>query len=81
MHKIRSEEVMVRFGKNVRRLRLEREMTQEELAEGAGISQVQITRIESGKINTSISTVVAIASALGVNEGELFWVEFVVALK
>lgn len=72
MHKIRSEEVMVRFGKNVRRLRLEREMTQEELAEGAGISQVQITRIESGKINTSISTVVAIASALGVNEGELF---------
>lgn len=72
MHKIRSEEVMARFGKNVRRLRLERDLTQEELAEGAGISQVQITRIESGKINTSISTVVAIAGALGVGEGELF---------
>lgn len=72
MHKIRSEKVMARFGKNVRRLRLERDLTQEELAEGAGISQVQITRIESGKINTSISTVVAIAGALGVGEGELF---------
>lgn len=72
MHKIRSEEVMVRFGKNVRRLRVERDLTQEALAEGAGISQVQIARIESGKINTSISTVVAIASALGVGEGELF---------
>jgi transcriptional regulator with XRE-family HTH domain len=72
MHKIRNKEVMANFGRNVRRIRLEKGFTQEELAESAGISQVQIARIESGKINTSISTVVAIAKALGVGEGELF---------
>lgn len=72
MHKIRNKEVMANFGRNVRKIRLEKDLTQEELAEGAGISQVQIARIESGKINTSISTVVAIAKALGVGEGELF---------
>lgn len=72
MHKIRNEEVMAMFGRNVRRVRMDKGFTQEELAEGAGISQVQIARIEAGKINTSISTVVAIAKALGVKEGELF---------
>lgn len=72
MHKIRNEEVMAMFGRNVRRIRMDKGFTQEELAEGAGISQVQIARIEAGKINTSISTVVAIARALGVGEGELF---------
>lgn len=72
MHKIRNEEVMAMFGRNVRKIRMDKGFTQEELAEGAGISQVQIARIEAGKINTSISTVVAIAKALGVKEGELF---------
>lgn len=72
MHKVRSEEVMAMFGQNVRKIRLDKGLTQEELAESAGISQVQIARIEAGKINTSISTVVAIAKALGVKEGELF---------
>lgn len=72
MHKVRNLEVMNRFGKNVRRIRIEKGMTQEELSEEAEISQVQVARIESGKLNTSISTVSAIAKALNVNEGELF---------
>jgi transcriptional regulator with XRE-family HTH domain len=72
MHKIRNEKVMAMFGQNVRRIRIEKNLTQEQLAEGASISQVQIARIEAGKINTSISTVVAVAKALGVGEGELF---------
>jgi len=66
------EKVMANFGQNVHRIRLEKDLTQEEFAEGAGISQVQIARIEAGQINTSISIVVAIAQALGVKEGELF---------
>lgn len=72
MHKVRNIDVMNRFGKNVRRIRIEISMTQEQLADESGISQVQVARIESGKLNTSISTVSAIASALKVNEGELF---------
>lgn len=72
MHKVRNEDVMLNFGKNVSRIRVSKGFTQEQLAEEAKISQVQVARIESGKLNTSISTVSAIATALGVNEGELF---------
>ena len=72
MHKIRNEKVMAMFGQNVRRIPIEKNLTQEQLAEGANTSQVQIARIEAGKINTSISTVVAVAKALGVGEGDLF---------
>lgn len=72
MHKVRSEKVMSTFGKNVLRIRLENGLTQEQLADEAGISQVQVARIESGKLNTSISTVVAIADALNTDIGNLF---------
>ncbi len=72
MHKVRNNEVMVLFGKNVRKIRIEQNKTQEQLAEDAKISQVQIARIESGKLNTSISTVAALALALQVNEGDFF---------
>ncbi|GEM_PF-6528793 len=61
MHKIRNEEAVAMFGQNVRRIHMDKDFTQEELAEGAGISQVQIARIEARRINTSISTDIAIA--------------------
>lgn len=60
------------FGRNLRKIRLDKGFTQEQLAEEAKISQVQIARIESGKLNTSISTVVALAKALKIQEGEFF---------
>jgi transcriptional regulator with XRE-family HTH domain len=72
MHKVRNEEVMMLFGKNVSKIRNDKGITQEELAEEAKISQVQVARIESGRLNTSISTLIAIATALGVNAGDLF---------
>ncbi|MEX0313168.1 MAG: helix-turn-helix domain-containing protein [Allomuricauda sp.] len=72
MHKVRNQKVMSMFGQNVRSIRVKKSITQEQLAEDAGISQVQVARIESGKINTSISTVVALAKALDVEEGSFF---------
>lgn len=72
MHKIRNERVMKIFGKNVHAIRLSKGYTQEYLAEEAKISQVQVARIESGKLNTSISTVASLALALNVDVGEFF---------
>ena len=72
MHKIRNEEVMKMFGRNVQEIRLSKGYTQEYLAEEAKISQVQVARIESGKLNTSISTVVSLATALKVDVGDFF---------
>lgn len=60
------------FGKNVHAIRLSKGYTQEYLAEEAKISQVQVARIESGKLNTSISTVASLALALNVDVGEFF---------
>ena len=60
------------FGKNVHDIRLSKGYTQEYLAEEAKISQVQVARIESGKLNTSISTVASLAVALNVEVGDFF---------
>lgn len=73
MHKVRDVHVMQTFGKNVLRLRLKNGLTQEQLAEEAGISQVQVARIESGKLNTSISTLVVLSKALKSSIGEFFF--------
>ncbi len=63
---------MEAFGKRVLELRTEKGITQEILAESAGISQVQVARIEAGSINTSLSTIYAIADALKISTSELF---------
>jgi predicted transcriptional regulator len=46
-------------------------MTQEHLAESAGISQVQIARIERGNLNTSVSTLISIIKALDTTPNDL----------
>jgi len=47
-------------------------MTQEKLAFSVGIEISQISRIERGILNTSISTVKAIANALDIPVKDLF---------
>lgn len=72
MQNIRDEEILRKFGDNLRRVRLAKGKTQEQLAEDAGISQVQIARIENGKINTSLCTIQRLLDGLGVKANELF---------
>lgn len=59
-------------GANVRRFRLERSMTQKELAERAGLKAGYVSRLECGKCNAPISRIAAIANVLGVPVPELF---------
>jgi len=51
---------------------MSRGITQEELAYKTGLALSQIARIETGKLNTSISTVQVILDALGAEANELF---------
>lgn len=53
-------------------MRLQRGLSQEQLAWATNLEFSQINRIESGKINTSISNVFIIAKALSVEPKELF---------
>jgi len=45
--------------------RIDRKMTQAELAEKAGLSQVMIARLESGTSNPTYSTLTRVAHVLG----------------
>ena len=56
------------IGENIRRIRMEKHMTQKELGEKlGGISQQQIGQWETGKANPKIDTIQKIADALNVS--------------
>ncbi len=60
------------FGLRVKQLRLAKRLSQEALAFEANIEIVQLSRIERGVINTSISQAFNLANALNLNVMELF---------
>jgi transcriptional regulator with XRE-family HTH domain len=59
------------FGKHVKSLRLARKLSREVVAAKAEIETMQIYRIEKGRVNTTISTLYAIARALEVTPSEM----------
>lgn len=61
-----------KFGENLKQVRLDKKLSQEALAFTADIPISQIGRIERGEINTTISTVKALAVALNVSVKDLF---------
>lgn len=64
--------ILISFGGNLRKLRLAKGLTQEQLANELGIEISQISRIERGVINTSVTTLYAIANALKIDVSQLF---------
>lgn len=61
-----------KFGKAVRRLRLAKNWTQEQLAEHADLHTTYVGGIERGERNVGLENIVKIARALGVSPGTLF---------
>ncbi|MEO9802354.1 MAG: helix-turn-helix transcriptional regulator [Reichenbachiella sp.] len=72
MTKIRDDRFLMDFGKRVRELRIEKEMSQYQLSYASDIPKSQIVRIEQGEVNTGISSVAAIARALKIEPKDLF---------
>ena len=58
-------------GANFARLRREKGLTQEEVAERSGFSQQYISGLERGRRNPTIVTVYELAQALGVSHVDL----------
>lgn len=58
-------------GRNVRRIRAERGLTQEQLAEMTGFSQQYVSGLEQGHRNPTVVTLFELAQALGVTPAEL----------
>lgn len=64
--------VRLRVGKNIRRLRLSRGLSQERLAERVGNSWKHIGQVERGEVNVGLDILSRVANALAVDVGDLF---------
>ncbi|MFQ5852699.1 MAG: helix-turn-helix domain-containing protein [Candidatus Binatia bacterium] len=60
------------FGKNVKRLREQRNWSQEQLAERSGLHRTYISGIERGARNPTILIAAKLAQALNVHPADLF---------
>jgi transcriptional regulator with XRE-family HTH domain len=64
--------IKVKFGENVKKLRLKKELSQEAFAHLANLDRTYIPSIEKGERNVSIIVIEKIATALNVEITELF---------
>ena len=62
---------VVKIGKNLKRLREDRLLTQAELAERAGIALSSLVRVENDQVDPRFSTIRKLARALDVDHREL----------
>lgn len=67
----RPENPQPALGAAIRAIRDERDLKQLDVAEDAGLTVAHLSKIETGKVNPTWSTVAALASALGVTVAEL----------
>ena len=68
---LKRDAVLAALGQNVRRRREARELTQERLAEKAGLDPTYISGIERGLRNPGIKNVARLAKALGLTTSAL----------
>ena len=69
------ESILTKFGKKVREKRLQRGISQEKLAEKAGVHRTYIGMIERGEKNITLQNIEKIAKALGISLDELMSLE------
>lgn len=67
----RDEDVLRKFGEHLRQYRIDRHLTQEELAAKAGFSRSYYTEIETGKRNISLLNLKRLADCLEISLSEL----------
>ena len=60
------------MAKNIKRLRENKKLSQDDLSIKSGVIQAQISRIERGLVEPSISTLEKLANALEVSVSEFF---------
>lgn len=67
-----SEEILNRFGYAVRRIRQDRHISQERLADRCGLHRTYISDVELGKRNVSLENIEKMAHAFDMTMAELF---------
>ena len=65
-------EILIKYGQAVRKIRLEKGISQEMLADLSGLHRTYMSDVELGKRNVSLENIDRIASALDVSISEIF---------
>jgi len=60
-----------KLGKNLKRIRTEKGISQSDVAESLGVSRGFISNIEKGKTNPTLATIVRLANAIEASSDEL----------
>ena len=66
------EVIIMNIGENIKAFRSIKKLSQKEVALTIGIDQAQYSRIESGKVEPTVSSLKKIADALGIAIGDFF---------
>jgi transcriptional regulator with XRE-family HTH domain len=66
------ERIQLKFANHLTKLREGKGLSIRQLAASSGLEYSQLQRIEKGKVNFSLSTLIAIAQGLDIEVSELF---------
>ena len=66
------KEILIKFGKQIRKERLKQKLTQEELAAKAGVHRTYIGMIERAEKNITLENIEKIARALNLKIEDIF---------
>lgn len=74
--KLNKDELLKKFGLNVKVARLKKGLTQEEFADLRNIHLTYITRIETEEINMSLGKILELANALNIDINSQLLIEY-----
>lgn len=65
------EKILAGFGNHLKKIREEKGISIRELASRSGLEYSQVQRIEKGKVNLALTTIIALAEGLEINPNKL----------
>ncbi len=72
---ITKEELLKKFGLNVKIARMKKGLTQEQLSEMMRVHLTYLAKIETGKINMSLGKILELAKVLNIDINKLLYIE------
>lgn len=64
--------ILIKFGANLAKLRKAKKLSLRQLSALCNVDQADLSRMENGKINVSVTTVVDLATGLNIHPKKLF---------